>query len=98
MKDLDAASLSDVQEWFKTYYGRNNVTVVIAGDISPEVARQKVEKYYGDIPPGPPIAKQESWVAKRTGTHPGWLQDRVPQARLLRMWDVPHIWSSEQAQ
>jgi len=31
---LDAASLSDVQEWFKTYYGPNNVTVVIAGDIT----------------------------------------------------------------
>src|SRR6204780_941749 len=30
MKDLDAASMKDVQEWFKTYYGPNNVTVVIA--------------------------------------------------------------------
>ena len=29
MKDLDAASMSDVQEWFKTYYGPNNVTVVL---------------------------------------------------------------------
>jgi len=58
MKDLDAASMSDVQEWFKTYYGPNNVTLVVAGDITPEVAHQKVEKYYGGIPPGPPIAKQ----------------------------------------
>ena len=54
MKDLDAAAMADVQEWFKTYYGPNNTTVVIAGDITPEVARQKVEKYYGEIPPGPP--------------------------------------------
>jgi len=69
MKDLDAASLSDVQEWFKTYYGPNNVTVVIAGDIAPEVAREKVEKYYGGIPPGPPVTKRGAWVAKRTGTH-----------------------------
>jgi zinc protease len=98
MKDLDAASMSDVQEWFKTYYGPNNVTVVIAGDITPEVARQKVEKYYGDIPPGPPIAKQESWVAKRTGTHRGWVQDRVPQARLYRVWNVPQFGSTEKSQ
>src|SRR5256885_11003754 len=48
---------------------------------SPEVARQKVEKYYGEIPPGPPIAKNEVWVAKRSGSHRGWVQDRVPQAR-----------------
>jgi zinc protease len=98
MKDLDAASLEDVQEWFKTYYGPNNVTLVIAGDITPEVARQKVEKYYGEIPPGPPIAKQEAWVAKRSGTHRGWVQDRVPQARLYRVWNVPQAGSPEEAQ
>ena len=97
MKDLDAASLSDVQEWFKTYYGPNNVTVVIAGDITPEVAREKVEKYYGEIPAGPPIAKQEVWIAKRTGTHRGWVQDRVPQARLYRVWNVPEFGSPEEA-
>jgi zinc protease len=98
MKDLDAASLSDVQEWFKTYYGPNNVTVVIAGDITPAVAKEKVEKYYGEIPAGPPIAKQEVWVAKRTGTHRGWVQDRVPQARLYRIWNVPEFGSPEEAQ
>ncbi|HEY1937857.1 MAG TPA: pitrilysin family protein [Candidatus Angelobacter sp.] len=98
MKDLDAAALSDVQEWFKTYYGPNNSTLVIAGDITPEVARQKVEKYYGEIPPGPPIAKQETWIAKRTGTHRGWVQDRVPQARVYRIWNVPQFGSPEEAQ
>src|SRR5579863_757386 len=97
MKDLDAASLSDVQEWFKTYYGPNNVTVVIAGDVTPEVAKEKVEKYYGEIPPGPPIAKQETWVAKRSGTHRGWVQDRVPQARLYSIWNVPQYGSPEES-
>ncbi len=89
MKDLDAASMADVQEWFKTNYGPNNVTLVLAGDITPEVARQKVEKYFGDIPAGPPLAKHEAWIAKRAGTHRGIVQDRVPQARLYRVWNVP---------
>ena len=97
MKDLDAASLEDVQEWFKTYYGPNNVTLAIAGDITAEVARQKVEKYYGAIPAGPPIAKQEAWTAKRTGTHRGFVQDRVPQARLYRVWNVPRTGSEDEA-
>jgi len=97
MKDLDAASLEDVQEWFKTYYGPNNVTVVIAGDITPEVAREKVAKYYGAIPAGPPIGRQEVWVAKRTGTHRGWVQDRVPQARAYRVWNVPEFNSADEA-
>ena len=97
MADLDAASMADVQEWFKTYYGPNNVTVVIAGDVTPEVAREKVQKYYGDIPAGPPIARAEAWVAKRTGTHRGTVQDRVPQARLYRVWNVPGANTPEEA-
>jgi zinc protease len=89
MKDLDAASMADVREWFKTYYGPNNVVLVLAGDITPEVARQKAEKYYGDIPPGPPLVKHQAWVGKREGTHRLVAQDRVPQARLYRIWNVP---------
>jgi zinc protease len=96
MKDLDEASLADVQDWFKTYYGPNNVTLVLAGDITPEVARQKVEKYYGAIPAGPPIARQEVWIAKRTGTHRGQVQDRVPQPRTYRIWNVPQAESAEE--
>jgi zinc protease len=89
MSDLDAASMTDVQEWFKGNYGPNNTTLVLAGDITPEVARQKVEKYFGDIPAGPPLARHEAWIAKRSGTHRGVVQDRVPQARLYRVWNVP---------
>jgi zinc protease len=37
-------------------------------------------------------------VAKRTGTHRGWVQDRVPQARLYRIWNVPQYGSPEEAQ
>jgi zinc protease len=65
------------------------VVLVLAGDITPEQARAKVEKYYGEIPPGPPVARQQAWVAKRTGTHRGTVQDRVPQARVYRSWNVP---------
>jgi zinc protease len=96
MEDLSAAALDDVREWFKTYYGPNNAVIVIAGDIDPATARQKVEKYFGAIPPSPPIAKQDKWVAKMTGTHRQILQDRVPQARITKVWNVPE-WGSPEA-
>ena len=67
MEDLNAASLDDVKEWFKTYYGAANATLVVAGDVEPQAVREKVEKYFGDIPPGPPITRHLAWVAKRTG-------------------------------
>ena len=89
MADLDAASMTDVQDWFKANYGPNNVVLVLAGDITPEQAREKVEKYYGDIPAGPPLAKHKEWIAKRTGTHRGSVEDRVPQGRIYRVWNVP---------
>jgi predicted Zn-dependent peptidase len=42
MKDLDAASLADVKQWFGTYYGAANVTVALVGDITPEIAKAKM--------------------------------------------------------
>jgi len=97
MDDLDAASMKDVQTWFKTNYGPNNVVLVLAGDITPAQAREKVEKYYGDIPPGPPLQHQQAWVVKRTGTHRSTLQDRVPQTRIVRVWNVPGANTPEEA-
>jgi zinc protease len=89
MEDLDAAKLDDVRDWFRTYYGAANAVIVIAGDIDAGTARQKVEHYFGDIPAGPPVARQEAWVAKRTGSQRGVMQDRVPQARVYKVWNMP---------
>src|SRR5437867_8897638 len=89
MEDLDAAKLDDVKEWFRTYYGAANAVVVVAGDIDTETAKQKVEKYFGDTPAGPPVARQEAWIAKRTGSQRGIMQDRVPQARIYKVWNIP---------
>jgi zinc protease len=89
MDDLNAASLDDVKQWFRTYYGPSNATLVIAGDIDPATARAKVEKYFGDIPPGPPVAHQGAWIAKMTGSHRERVEDRVPQPRIYKVWNVP---------
>src|SRR5215831_680289 len=95
MEDLNAASLDDVKDWFKTYYGAANAVIVIAGDVEAEGARRKVERYFGDIPAGPPVARQEVWVAKRTGTQRQQMEDRVPQARIYKVWNVPQTGTSQ---
>jgi zinc protease len=89
MEDLTAASLNDVKEWFKSYYGPNNAVIALAGDIDAKTAREKVEKYFGDIPPGPPLPKFESWVAKRTGETRQLVEDRVPQSKIQMIWNIP---------
>jgi len=55
MADLSAASLGDVQNFFKTYYAPNNAVLVIAGDIDVPQAKQLVRKYFAPIPRGPRI-------------------------------------------
>jgi zinc protease len=89
MEDLNAALLDDVKEWFRTYYGAANAVLVIAGDITAADAKAKVEKYFGDIPSGPVIKRQQDWVAKMTGTRRAMLQDNVPQARIYKVWNIP---------
>jgi zinc protease len=96
MEDLNAASLSDVQEWFKAYYGPSNAVLVIAGDITRDSALEKVERYFGSFPAGPPIAKQDRWIAKRTGEQRQQYQDRVPQARLYKVWNVAEWGSADE--
>jgi zinc protease len=95
MADLDAAAFKDVQEWFKTYYGPSNVVIVLAGDIDVKTAKEKVEKYFGDIPPGPPVTHQQAWIAKMTGTHRSVAQDRVPEPRVYMVWNVPQFGSAD---
>ena len=55
MADLSAASLTDVENFFKTYYAPNNAVLVVAGDIDVPLAKQLVRKYFGPIPRGPKV-------------------------------------------
>jgi len=89
MEDLEAAKLDDVKTWFQSYYGAANAVIVVAGDIDAQTAKQKVEKYFGDIGAGPPVARQRASVAKRTGSQRGIMQDRVPQSRIYKVWNIP---------
>jgi len=95
MEDLNAASLEDVKDWFRTYYGTANATVTVAGDVDTKVIREKMERYFGAIPSGPPIARHEAWPAKRVGTQRQIVQDRVPQARLYKLWNIPQFGAIE---
>jgi len=96
MDDLNAASLDDVRHWFETYYGPNNAVLVIAGDVNPEEAFAKAEKYFGDIPPGPPLTRFEQWIPRATEVRRQSMQDRVAQARVYYAWTGP-AWGTEDA-
>jgi zinc protease len=56
MADLNAASLEDVAQFFKTYYAPNNAVLALVGDFKSSEALEKIKKYFEDIPsqPAPP--------------------------------------------
>ena len=89
LEDLDAASLEDVHEWFKEKYGAANTVLVLAGDINSQEARPLVEKYFGNIDAGPPLARLKSFVPERNTNTREQMHERVPQARIYRSWVVP---------
>ncbi|MEN8375910.1 MAG: pitrilysin family protein [Gemmatimonadota bacterium] len=55
MEDLDAASLQDVEAFFKTFYAPNNAVLTVCGDFDSGHARDLVERYFGPIPGGPVV-------------------------------------------
>jgi zinc protease len=95
MEDLNAASLPDVKEWFTNYYGAANTVLVLAGDIDAETALKKVEHYFGEIPAGPPVARFQTWIPRMGGTRRQIVADRVPQARLYKVWNIPPYGEAE---
>jgi zinc protease len=95
MEDLNAASLEDVHEWFKAYYGPDNAVLSIAGDINPEDVYEKVLAYFGDIPAGPTIARPEVQLPKHPSNTREHYQDRVPESRIVKAWITPEVGSKE---
>ena len=89
MNDLNAASMDDVQSWFRAWYGPNNAVLVLAGDIDLATAKQKAAQYFGHIPASPtmPQPKADVAVLKQDGRTE--LEDKVPQVMVRRVWNVP---------
>ncbi|WP_414655966.1 M16 family metallopeptidase [Frateuria sp.] len=89
MADLNAASLADVKQWFRDYYGAANTVVVLAGDITLAQAKEKMLEYFGDIGAGPQVPRPQPWIAPRDQSTRGAMTDNVAQTRIYREWNVP---------
>jgi zinc protease len=53
MRDLNEATLGDVQDFFRIYYAPNNAVLTLVGDFDPAAALEKVRKYFQAIPRQP---------------------------------------------
>jgi len=83
LEDLDAATLADVQSFFKQYYAPNNAVLVVVGDYDPARTKAWIEKYFANIPrvqlaPKPEISEPRQTVEKRQSK-----EDRLAQRPAL---------------
>jgi predicted Zn-dependent peptidase len=83
MADLDAASVDDVKQFFKTYYAPNNAVVALVGDIDTKEALAKARKYFGTIPRQEPPKPVDLAEAPKDGERRAALTD--PLARAVRI-------------
>ena len=89
MADLEAASLEDVQSWFRNNYAPNNVILVLAGDIDAATARPMVERWFGAIPRGPEVAEAPGGPVTLAAPIERVVTDQVPATRVQRAWTGP---------
>lgn len=86
LADLDAASLADVKEFHRKWYGPNNATLAVAGDIDVAQTKAWIERYFGDIPARETPVVEEP-PAVDLATSPRLYHEdnfaRVPELRLV---------------
>ena len=83
MKDLEAASIADVRDFFGTYYVPNNATVVLVGDFNTKEAQELVTRYLGRVP------KSDRPVPRDIPREPPQTKER--RVRLEENWPLPAV-------
>lgn len=98
MTDLSAATLADVTNFFRTYYAPNNATLTVAGDFQVDSVKTWVNRYFGDIPSGPPISRPTRLppVQLQRDTFLV-LQDRVQLPRVYYTWHTVRAYHPDDA-
>ncbi len=97
-RDIEAARLDDVREFFKQYYTPNNASLAIVGDIDPAQAKAWVEKYFGTIPSGPPVPKITAVPPQITSEKRSKVTDQVELPRIYMGWIMPSIFQPGDAE
>lgn len=85
LEDLEAATIEDVKEFYEKYYGPNNATMVIAGDIDFEETKQMIDKYFSEIPAKAEVPSMEPVAGTIDSVTKLMHEDNFAQLPELRM-------------
>lgn len=89
MEDLSAASVADVQGFFRSYYAPGNATLTIAGDFDRAKTKALVERYFGAIPAGPPVVRRAGGVVHLPASQRIAMEAKIQQPQLYIDYPSP---------
>lgn len=96
MEDLDAATLEDVQWFFRTYYAPNNAVLAVAGDFESQQALEWINKHFGDIPAQQPPQPVDVTEPERKQEKRATYTDNLANLPAIAIaWKVPPRHSPE---
>jgi zinc protease len=75
--DLDAATLADVQQFFRTYYAPNNAVLLMLGDLEPAEAFAFARRYFEDIPAQPLVPRADVTESAQTEERRGEVPEKL---------------------
>ncbi len=84
-EDLQNTTIEDVHNFFKTWYGPNNATLVLAGDYDKVQTVEWIKKYFGELKASPPITDAEPQHVQIPETKRAFHQDDFAQSPELNM-------------
>jgi zinc protease len=96
--DIQAATLEDVKNFFKTYYAPNNASLAIVGDIDKAEVRKLVEKYFGPLKRGPDVPKISVTTPPITAERRVVVKDRVELPKVYMAWITSPIYKPGDAE
>ncbi|MCS0588705.1 M16 family metallopeptidase [Massilia norwichensis] len=96
--DIQNAKLRDVRDFFTRYYGPNNASIVIAGDIDKARTRALVAKYFGTFKRSAPVAKPRVETPPITRERRLTVPDRVELPRVYMAWLTPSAYQPGDAE
>lgn len=98
VEDLDRVNVDDLKNFFLRWYGPNNATLTVGGDVSTAEVLKMAEKYFGSIPRGPEVTNMKPSYPSLTEDRYITMVDQFAKMPMLRVvYPTPQFYTKEEA-
>ena len=97
IEELDAADLDDLKRFFLRWYGPNNATLTIGGDIDRQKTLEWIVKYFGPIPSGPEVKDVKPMPGSLDRDRYVTLEDNIHLPAIAMMFPTVHYRHPDEA-